>query len=56
MAYHLQLPESLGRLHDVFHVSLLKPHHGAVPYREEPIVIDPAAATEPEFEVEAILR
>ena len=55
VAYRLQLPEALGRLHDVFHASLLKPHHGPVPPRADPIVVDTSAA-EPEFEVESILR
>ena len=55
VAYHLQLPEALGRLHDVFHASLLKPHHGPVPPRANPIVVDTSAA-EPEYEVESILR
>ena len=55
VAYHLQLPEVLGRLHDVFHASLLKPHHGPVPPRADPIVVDTSAA-EPEYEVESILR
>ena len=55
VAYRLQLPEALGCLHDVFHASLLKPHHGPVPPRADPIVVDTSAA-EPEYEVESILR
>ena len=55
MAYHLHLPEALGRLHNVFHASLLKLQHWAVPHRVDPIVVD-ASAAEPEYEVESILR
>ena len=55
VAYRLHLPEALGRLHDVFHASLLKPHHGPVPPRADPIVVDTSAA-EPEYEVKSILR
>ena len=31
VAYRLTLPPRFGRLHPVFHVSLLKTHHGALP-------------------------
>ena len=55
VAYHLQVPAALAYLHDVFHISLLKPHHGAVPYRADPVVVDTTAA-EPEYEVETILH
>ena len=55
VAYRLQLPEALGCLHNVFHASLLKPHHGAVPHHAGPIVVDTSAA-ELEYEVESILR
>ena len=54
VAYHLQLPAALARLHDVFHILLLKPHHGAVPYQADPIVVDTTAA-ELEYEVATIL-
>ena len=49
VAYRLQLPEAPGRLHNVLHASLLKLHHGAVPHRAYPIVVDTSAA-EPEYE------
>ena len=55
VAYHLALPAKLGKLHPVFHASLLKPHHGTVPYRPEPVVVDPNVATADEYEVEEIL-
>ena len=56
VAYRLQLPDALACLHDVFHVSLLKQHHGAVPYLADPVVVDTTSAAEPEYEVETILR
>ena len=55
VAYYLQLPAALAHLHDVFHVLLLKPHRGAVPYRADPVVVDTTAAN-PEYEVETILH
>ena len=55
VAYHLQLPAALARLHYVFHISLIKPHHGAVSYRADPVVVDTTTA-EPEYEVETILH
>ena len=55
VAYRLRLPEALGRLHDVFHASLLKAHHGPVPPRADPIVLDTSAA-EPQYEFESILH
>ena len=54
-AYCLQLPAALAHLHDVFHILLLKPHHEAVPYHADPVVVDTTTA-EPECEVETILH
>ena len=55
VAYHLQLPAALARLHGMFHVSLLKSHHGAVPYHADPVVVDITTA-EPEYGVKTILH
>ena len=58
-AYKLELPASLGRLHPVFHVSLLKKHIPSTPEFQDritppsPILFD--LHSEPEFEVECIL-
>ena len=55
VAYHLQVPAALAHLHDMFHISLLKPHHGVVPYCADPVVVDTTTA-EPEYEVETLLH
>jgi hypothetical protein len=56
VAFRLQLPRSMGALHDVFHVSLLSPAHpnpfeGRILPPPDPVEID----DELEFEVEEIL-
>ncbi len=53
VAYRLQLPGNLRRLHNVFHVSLLKPFVGSAPSPREPVFTTPDE--EEDFEVEAIL-
>ena len=47
----MALPSELGKLHDVFHVSVLKPHFGPVPPARAPVF----SIAKPEFEVEKIL-
>ncbi len=51
VAYKLQLPPSLARLHDVFHVSLLKPFEGAAQPPREPVF---SCGDDVEYEVERI--
>ena len=52
VAYRLELPACLARLHPVFHASLLKPHHGDIPACPAPVY---SVEDAPEFEVEDIL-
>ena len=51
-SYRLQLPAS-WRLHPVFNVSQLKPHHGGRPAVEEPVFTTDQG---PEYEVGEILQ
>jgi hypothetical protein len=51
VAYRLQLPTSLQRLHNVFHVSLLKPFLGSPPAPRPAIFAAPEGE---DFEVERL--
>jgi hypothetical protein len=58
VSYRLELPQSLRRIHNVFHISLLSPRHSdASEYRQNqeppPLLVD---AQGPLYEVEAILN
>ncbi len=53
VSYRLALPPRFSALHDVFHVSQLKPHHG--PVRPEPEAVFTDAEGTEHFEVEAIV-
>lgn len=54
VAYELDLPEEMGKVHPVFHVSLLKPFVDSIRHqiRPPPLVVN----AEEEFEVEALLN
>ena len=51
VSYKLALPSDLGKLHPVFHVSLLKPAFGNLPVPRAPVF----SADSDTFEVEKIL-
>jgi hypothetical protein len=53
VAYKLELPSTMSRLHPVFHVSLLKPYYSDGPYQPPPPVLLQDGSEE--FEVETIL-
>ena len=53
VSYRVDLPPEFGGIHNVFHVSVLKPHHGDAP-RQRAALFVPEAAGE-EFEVDCLL-
>jgi hypothetical protein len=53
VAYKLSLPAEYGRLHPVFHVSLLKPHNGPVPIARAPLPVPGTYGVD--FEVDRIV-
>jgi transposase InsO family protein len=53
VAYKLELPQTMSRLHPVFHTSLLKPYYSDGPYQPPPPVLLQDGSEE--YEVEAIV-
>ena len=53
VAYRVDLPASFRGVHNVFHASLLKLHHGTLPLRRAPVFIADSDAAE--FEVKRIV-
>ena len=53
VSYSLQLPDELSKVHPVFHVSLLKRHHGSMPIQRAPVFT--AGSGEGEFEVDRVI-
>ena len=53
MAYRVNLPANFSGLHNVFHVSVLKPHLGTMPLRRAPVFV--ADSDTAEFEVERVV-
>ena len=51
MTFRLDLPPELGKLHNSFHVSLLKKHVGELPPKRAPVFVN---SDDDEFEVELI--
>ena len=41
MSFKLELPPELGKIHDVFHVSLLKLHVGDLPLKRKHVFVAP---------------
>lgn len=53
VSYRVDLPPEYGNVHNVFHVSALKPHHGDAP-RQRAAIFVPDVSHE-EFEVDCLL-
>ena len=53
VAYHIDLPESMNRIHPVFHVSKLKPYKASGRVQPPPVPLE--IEGELEYEVERIL-
>ena len=53
VSYTLDLPTELRQVHPVFHVSLLKRHHGPMPLQRTPVFT--AGSEEGEYEVDKVV-
>ena len=53
VSYRVDLPPDFGNVHNVFHVSLLKAHHGAPPPQREAVFVPDTCSDE--FEIECLI-